>query len=89
MWECYLLICSDGTLYCGVTNDFAKRLKAHNGKNGAKYTKTRQPVKLYKKFSCPNKKIAVRLEYRIKQLPRKEKLLLTNEIIEKMIQSLI
>ena len=42
----YLLECSDGTFYCGWTNDLEKRVKAHNSGRGAKYTKPRRPVRL-------------------------------------------
>jgi len=47
-WHVYLLQCADGTLYCGVTTDLARRLKAHNGEapGGAAYTRGRRPVKL-------------------------------------------
>ena len=42
----YILLCSDGTLYTGWTNDLEKRIKTHNDGKGAKYTKTRRPVTL-------------------------------------------
>ena len=42
----YIVKCADGTLYTGWTNDLEKRMKAHNSGKGAKYTKTRRPVKL-------------------------------------------
>ena len=42
----YLLECSDGTLYCGWTNDLEKRVKAHQGGQGAKYTRAHRPVEL-------------------------------------------
>ncbi|MDR0200061.1 MAG: GIY-YIG nuclease family protein [Streptococcaceae bacterium] len=43
----YLLRCADGTLYCGFTDNVEKRVEAHNnGRDGAKYTKTRRPVYL-------------------------------------------
>ena len=42
----YIVECSDGTLYTGWTNNLEKRLEAHNAGKGAKYTKTRRPVKL-------------------------------------------
>ena len=42
----YILLCKDGTLYTGWTNDLKKRIKAHNMGKGAKYTKARRPVKL-------------------------------------------
>jgi len=74
MWYVYILTCSDGTLYCGITNDLDKRIAAHNKGKGAKYTKTRRPVSLLKYFECLDKSEALRLEYKIKQLPRGEKL---------------
>ena len=42
----YILRCSDGTYYTGWTNDLDNRIKCHNSKKGAKYTKTRTPVEL-------------------------------------------
>ncbi len=72
----YILICSDGTLYTGWTNDLKKRLSAHNAKKGAKYTKGRCPVRLlyYEEFS--QKSEAQRREREIKRLPRSKKLAL-------------
>ncbi len=48
MYYLYLLRCADNSLYCGQTNNLGKRVEEHNlGKSkGAKYTKTRRPVKL-------------------------------------------
>jgi len=74
MWYVYLLKCYDGTIYTGATNDVQKRLIAHNKGRGAKYTKTRLPVILLKSFSCENKSEALKLEYKIKQMSRAEKL---------------
>ena len=45
-WVCYIVLCSDGSLYTGVTNDLEARVKAHNEGRGAKYTKGRTPVEL-------------------------------------------
>jgi putative endonuclease len=45
-WSCYLLICSDGSYYCGITNNMAKRLEDHNRGKGAKYTRGRLPVRI-------------------------------------------
>ena len=47
-WFVYILKCSDNTLYTGITTDIERRIKEHNSSNkGAKYTKTRRPVKLF------------------------------------------
>ena len=68
-----MLKCSDGTLYTGWTNDLDKRVEAHNSGKGAKYTKARRPVELayYEEFET--KEQAMKREYAIKQLGRKEK----------------
>ena len=42
----YLVECADGTLYCGWTNDLKQRIRTHNTGKGAKYTRSRRPVRL-------------------------------------------
>jgi putative endonuclease len=75
-WYVYLLECADGTLYCGVTTDLARRLVEHNGQapGGARYTRARRPVRLAASASCPDRASACTLEARIKRLPRSQKL---------------
>ena len=75
-WVCYLLQCADGSLYCGITNDLDKRLATHNAGEGAKYTRSRLPVKLVYSESCADRSLASRREREIKALPRTEKLAL-------------
>lgn len=71
----YIVQCADGTLYTGWTNCQQKRLKAHNeGKAGAKYTRSKRPVKLVYYEGFETKEEAMRREYAIKQLTRKQKL---------------
>ena len=73
----YILECSDKTLYTGITNDIEKRLYAHNNlSTWAKYTKTRRPVTLLYSEAFETRWEALKREYRIKQLSRKDKLLL-------------
>lgn len=74
MWFVYILECNDSTLYTGITNDITKRIAKHNSGKGAKYTKTRLPVKLKVKFEANDRSEASKLEYKIKQLTRQEKL---------------
>lgn len=69
----YIVRCSDGTYYTGWTNDIEKRMKAHNEGKGAKYTKTRRPVVLMYYESFHTKEEAMRREWEIKQLKRREK----------------
>lgn len=70
----YLLLCKDNTLYCGYTNNLVHRIKIHNLGKGAKYTKTRRPVRLVYYESFSSKSPALKREYKIKQLTRDEKL---------------
>ena len=74
----YIVQCSDGTLYTGWTNDLTQRLNAHNSGKGAKYTRSRIPVVLIYYESFFTRQEAMRREYSIKQLSRKEKLELSH-----------
>jgi putative endonuclease len=75
----YIAECADGSLYTGYTNDVAQRIKAHNDGKGAKYTRTRRPVRPVYTESCASKGEAFRREAQIKQLRRKKKLRLIAE----------
>ncbi len=76
MWFVYLLECSDGTLYCGITNDVNRRIDKHNTGKGAKYTSKRTPVRLVYKEKADDRSSASKREYMIKKLSRSQKLLL-------------
>lgn len=69
----YIVECKDGSLYTGWTNQLEKRIQAHNEENGAKYTKSRRPVKLVYFEEHETKEDAMKREYAIKQLSRKQK----------------
>ena len=69
----YILECSDATYYTGYTTNVNNRLKTHNLGKGAKYTRARRPCKLVYVKECDSKSLAMKLEYRIKQMSRKEK----------------
>lgn len=72
----YMLRCADGTLYTGWTNDIAARLKAHGCGHGAKYTRSRLPVRLVYCETMADKSQALRRECEIKRLSRMQKLAL-------------
>ena len=69
----YILKCNDNTYYTGYTKDIKKRVKIHNEGKGAKYTRGRGPHQLVYTQSFETKGEALRNEYKIKQLSRKEK----------------
>ncbi|MBT8118930.1 MAG: GIY-YIG nuclease family protein [Gammaproteobacteria bacterium] len=74
-WFVYILRCADDTFYTGVTTDISRRLDQHNGiiKNGAKYTRNRQPVTLVYQETSNSRSDACKREYAIKDLSRSEK----------------
>jgi putative endonuclease len=76
----YLAECSDGTYYCGYTNDLGNRLREHNeGRYAAKYTRSRRPVRLVYKESFKTRSEALKREYEIKKMRRKQKESLINQ----------
>jgi putative endonuclease len=77
-WLVYLLRCGDGSLYCGITNDLAKRLKAHATGKASRYTRSRLPVALAYTEPQKSKSAALKREAAIKRLPRGKKLQLVN-----------
>lgn len=80
MWYVYILKTKVNTLYTGITNNLEKRIKIHNSGKGAKYTKARLPVKLFKYFEVSSKSEALKYEFKIKKLSRDEKFKLNNLI---------
>lgn len=72
----YILRCNDNSLYTGWTNNLEKRVKVHSQGKGAKYTKARLPIELVYFEEFEDKIEAMKREYAIKQLTRKEKLIL-------------
>ena len=79
-WFLYILQCSDGTYYTGVTTDMKRRLHEHNNSNrGAKYTRTRRPVKLIYFSEHEDRSSAQKAEHRFKKLTRTQKQGVINE----------
>ena len=70
----YIVECADGTLYTGWTNDLERRVQHHNEGKGAKYTRARLPVRLVYCEAFATKEEAMKREYAIKHLTRKDKL---------------
>ncbi len=73
-WTLYILECSDGTLYTGITDNLQRRLAAHAAGKGAKYTRGRGPFKLRYTELCESRSLASRREFQIKHLARDEKI---------------
>ena len=72
----YVLVCRDGSLYTGMTNDLRRRMALHTAGRGAKYTRAHPPAALAGLWRCGGRTAAARLEYAFKTLPRAKKLAL-------------
>jgi putative endonuclease len=73
-WIVYILECTDGSLYTGITIDLDRRMKAHATGRGAKYTKRRGPFTVRYTESLESKGAALQREAAIKALARSAKL---------------
>lgn len=72
-WQVYMLECADGSLYTGIARDVGARLAAHNDGRGARYTRSRLPVRLVHVEPAADRGAALRREYAIKRLATTEK----------------
>ncbi|GAB4533895.1 MAG: GIY-YIG nuclease family protein [Anaerolineales bacterium] len=70
---CYIVLCADDTYYTGWSTDPRRREREHNRGHGARYTRTRRPVRLVYVESVSSRPDALRREREIKRLPRRRK----------------
>lgn len=76
----YMLRCADGTIYSGYSTDPNRRAAVHNNGRGAKYTRSRLPVKLVYAVAFPTKSEALKREAALKKLGHAEKLSLISSV---------
>ena len=81
VWFVYIVMCSDNTLYTGITQDLERRVREHNTSNGkcARYIRTRRPVHLVYSEIQPTRKNALHREAAIKRFSKKRKLQLIED----------
>ena len=72
-WFLYVVECADGTLYGGIAKDAEARLAVHNAGRGARYTRTRRPLRLVYSEKLPDIGSALRREREIKRWSRPQK----------------
>ncbi len=82
MWFVYLLLCEDGSLYTGSTNDVEKRFKAHLVGKGGRYTSSHKPVKIVYREELGSKSLALKREIEIKSWSRKNKIIKLNLLLQ-------
>lgn len=72
-WFLYMVECRDGSLYTGITNDVERRINEHNDGTGARYTRSRRPVRVRYQETCDTRSTALMRECAIRLLSPKEK----------------
>ncbi|MBP0591607.1 GIY-YIG nuclease family protein [Paraburkholderia sp. LEh10] len=72
-WFLYLIECSDGSVYTGIATDVQARFDKHCNGTGARYTRSRKPVRLLASFELTDRSSALRAEYRVKRLAPMQK----------------
>jgi putative endonuclease len=79
-WQVYIILCSDNSLYTGITTDMERRFRQHAAGSGAKYFRGRQPVQVVYHEHNHSRSSAAGREARIKAMDRTEKLNLISTI---------
>jgi putative endonuclease len=79
-WSVYMILCSDGSLYTGISKDVAARFEQHKAGRGAKYFRGRSPEKVVYQESRLDQTAALQREYAIKQLSCRQKWQLIQQV---------
>ncbi|EBG7575143.1 GIY-YIG nuclease family protein [Salmonella enterica] len=89
-WYLYLIRAADNALYTGITTDVARRYRQHQTGKGAKALRGKGELTLAFAAQVGNRSLALRIEYRIKQLTKrqKERLVTEREAFEALLSSL-
>lgn len=74
MWYVYILLCSDNSLYTGISNKPQKRFQDHKQGKGGAYTRSHKPVKIIYLEKYTTKSQALKREMEIKSWRRVEKI---------------
>ncbi len=77
MYFVYILECSDGTLYTGITTDVTRRFSEHRSGKGGAYTRSKKVKKILYTEKHPNRSSALKREYEIKRWSHQKKIGLT------------
>lgn len=81
LYYMYVAECADGTLYTGYARDVHARIAQHNAGTGAKYTRSRRPVRLAACAVFATQHEALSAEFRFKRLTRAQKLALMAQAV--------
>jgi len=74
MYYVYILLCSDGSLYTGISDNPDTRFSDHKNGKGGKYTRSHKPIKLLYTERLESKSAALKREAQIKGWSRQKKI---------------
>ena len=74
VWHLYLIECTGGTLYAGISTDVERRYAEHLSGKGARYTRSHKPLRLLGARPCGSHSDALKAELALKKLPKARKL---------------
>lgn len=80
-WFVYMILCSDNTLYTGISNDVLRRFSQHADKQGAKYFRGRVPSRLIYVEGGHDHSSAAKREVAIKKMSRDRKMQLIESVL--------
>lgn len=84
MWFVYILLCEDGSLYTGYSNNVKQRFLDHQNGKGGRYTRSHKPIKVIYSEQLPTQSEALKRENQIKSWDRVKKEALINGNLEKL-----
>lgn len=74
MWYVYVLLCGDGSLYTGISNNLERRFSDHKNGKGGHFTRSHKPIRLVYSEKLPTKSEALKRESQIKSWTRENKI---------------
>ncbi|MBK5274233.1 MAG: GIY-YIG nuclease family protein [Desulfuromonadales bacterium] len=80
-WQVYIILCSDNSLYTGITTDVERRYRQHANGSGAKYFRGRQPLRVVYVEDNHSRSSAASREALIKAMTRVDKLSLVSVLL--------
>jgi putative endonuclease len=72
-WQVYIILCSDDSLYTGITTDIGRRFSQHHEGRGAKYFRARRPLEVVYLEKGHTRSTACKREIQVKKMMKTEK----------------
>lgn len=82
MYYFYILLCADGSFYCGSTKDLQKREKTHNSGKGSIYVRTHGGGQIVYSEELSSQSEALRREIEVKKWTKQKKNALIKSVLK-------